>query len=184
MTSVLKTGLPWAADNAAFSGFDPAKFTRLLNRIAGEPRCLFAVCPDVVADARATLALWPWWACLIRSKGLPAAFVLQDGQEDEAMPDADAYFIGGSTDWKLSTQAADLAAEAKRRGKWLHCGRVNSLRRLRLAYRMGCDSVDGSGYSRFAQAATKNGRSDMLLERHLKFVRGLEKTEAEQLLLF
>ncbi len=151
MRSLLSTGLPWAMDNGAFSGFDPARFTRKLEQCIGAPRLLFVVCPDVVADARATLALWPWWACLIRSKGLPAAFVLQDGQEDEEMPDADAYFIGGSTDWKLSTASADLAREAKRRGKWLHMGRVNSRRRLQIAAWMGCDSVDGGSCSMFGE---------------------------------
>lgn len=53
-------------------------------------------------------------------------------------------FIGGSTEWKLSEEAAELGREAKRRGKWLHMGRVNSLTRLRIASHIGCDSVDGS----------------------------------------
>lgn len=179
-----RTGLPWALDNGAFSGFDPEKFTRKLEQCVGVPGLLFVVSPDVVADARATLALWEWWALLIRSPGLPAAFVLQDGQEDHDLPDADAYFVGGSTRWKLSRASVDLMAECRRRGKHLHVGRVNSLRRLRWAWECGADSVDGSGYSRFAAVAAAKGSTDMLLERHLRYLAALEHEQARQPLLF
>ena len=37
-----------------------------------------------------------------------------------------------------------LITEAKARGKWAHMGRVNSLRKLRAAASMGCDSADGT----------------------------------------
>jgi hypothetical protein len=47
-------GMPWAADNAAFSGFDPAAFCRMVGRVAGHPGCRFVACPDVVGDAAAT----------------------------------------------------------------------------------------------------------------------------------
>jgi hypothetical protein len=54
----LSTGLPWAADNGAFSGFDPPAFLRMLDVIQGKPGCLFVVCPDVVGNAIATLSLF------------------------------------------------------------------------------------------------------------------------------
>jgi hypothetical protein len=47
-------------------------------------------------------------------------------------------------EWKLGARARALVAEAKRRGKWVHMGRVNSLKRLRYAEAIGCDSVDGT----------------------------------------
>ena len=144
-----KTGLRWAIDNGCYSGFDRVRFERLARRAAGRPRLLWVVCPDAVGDAGATLELWGEWAPRLRSSGLPVAFVLQDGQEDRELPDADCYFVGGSTPFKLSETAADLGAEAKRRGKWLHMGRVNSLRRIEFAAGMGCDSVDGSSASMF-----------------------------------
>ena len=53
-------------------------------------------------------------------------------------------FLGGSTDWKLGPAARALTAEAKRRGKRVHMGRVNSLKRLRYADAIGCDSADGT----------------------------------------
>jgi hypothetical protein len=167
--------MPWGVDNGAFSGFDPVAFRELVGRSAGKPGLLWVVCPDVVADARATLEMWRVWSPVLRSASVPVAFVLQDGQERHELPAADCYFIGGSTEFKLSEAAADLAAEGKRRGAWVHMGRVNSLRRLAIAHDMGCDSVDGSGYSRFAAVARSKGRTDMLLERHLRYVRELQK---------
>ncbi len=147
--SVVATGLPWAIDNGAFSGFNADKFLKLIDKAIGKSHLLWVVCPDVVGNAEATLAHWPWWSAQIRARALPVAFVLQDGQEDLELPEADCYFIGGSTRWKLSSHAADLAAEGKRRGAWVHMGRVNSRRRLTVAMDMGCDSTDGSSLSMF-----------------------------------
>lgn len=150
--SVLQTGLRWGLDNGAYRGFDPVLFSRRLAWAARHPqRCLWVVCPDVVADARATLERFKIWQEAIRQTGLPLAFVGQDGAEDLDIPweNFACWFIGGSTRWKLSQASADLALEAKRRGQWLHMGRVNSLRRLQAAFDMGCDSTDGSSHSMF-----------------------------------
>jgi hypothetical protein len=89
----------------------------------------------------------------IRAAGYRPALVAQDGLEALPVPweAFDVLFIGGSTAWKLSEACFSLIAEAKRRGKWVHMGRVNSLRRLRIAKSVGCDSVDGT-YLRFRHA--------------------------------
>jgi hypothetical protein len=81
--------------------------------------------------------------------GLPVGFVSQDGLLDENIPwdEIEAFFIGGSTEWKMSDQAAKQAREAKHRGKWLHMGRVNSQQRMKYAKAIGCDSVDGTSRS-------------------------------------
>lgn len=149
--AILATGLPWAIDNGAFSGFNAAGFRRLLRRVWCLPRCLFVVCPDAVGDAVGTLALFREWRGEVAAAGHPVAFVGQDGVEGMGVPwnEFGAWFVGGSTRWKLSQASADLCGEAKRRGKWVHMGRVNSLRRLTAAYDMGCDSVDGSSMSMF-----------------------------------
>ena len=150
--SCVATGLPWAVDNGAFSDFDEVKFRRLLDRIAGLPRCLFVVAPDQVADAESTLILFDDWEQEIRHRcGQPVAFVGQDGQDALPVPwdRFDAWFVGGSTEWKLSRASASLMAEAKRRGKHCHVGRVNSRKRLRWAHEMGADTVDGTGMSRW-----------------------------------
>lgn len=183
--SILKSSLPWAADNGAFVGFDSEKFRRFLAAIALKPSCLFVACPDVVGDARKTLDWFGQWCLEVRATGQPVAFVGQDGAEDLDLPwkDFDAWFIGGSTRWKLSQASADLAVEAKARGKHVHMGRVNSMRRLRIALRFGCDSCDGSSYSRFHHR-TITERPDMNLERHLRFLVAVEKTEQSQGNLF
>jgi len=108
--------------------------------------CLFAVAPDVVGDAAATLKRSERMLAWIRYAGFPAALAAQDGLEhlDIAWDEFDALFIGGSTAWKLSAAARALASEARRHRKWVHMGRVNSLRRLRYAHAIGCDSADGT----------------------------------------
>jgi hypothetical protein len=151
VASIIETGLPWIADNGAFSGFDPAGFQSFLRKITDKPRCQFVVCPDVVADAKATLAMFDEWCWPCRRTNQPVAFVGQDGLENLTVPwyAFDAFFIGGSTEWKLSNAAMELAKTAKREGKWVHMGRVNSLKRMVYANLIGCNSVDGSSASMF-----------------------------------
>lgn len=135
---------------------------------------LFAVAPDVLGDAAATLARSARMLGWIRHIGFPAALVAQNGLEHLTVPwaDLDVFFLGGSaecvpcgyvrppelaqklarcpycrgklTEWKLGHAARDLVADAKRRGLWVHMGRVNSLKRLRYAALIGCDSADGT----------------------------------------
>ncbi len=83
----------------------------------------------------------------------------QDGLESLKVPWArfDALFLGGSTEWKLGEHAEALCREAKARGKWLHLGRCNTRQRIRLAASWGCDSVDGSGFSRWPDARIPKG---------------------------
>ncbi|KJL45582.1 hypothetical protein RS82_00134 [Microbacterium trichothecenolyticum] len=109
-------------------------------------RCRFAVAPDVVGDAVATLERSRPWLERIRSLGIPAAFVAQNGLEHMPVPwdEFDVLFIGGDTEWKLGAHARALITEAKERGKWVHMGRVNSEKRLLYATHAGCDSADGT----------------------------------------
>lgn len=142
-------GVTWCADNGCFGlGWPgPVGYTRWLERHRADAvRCLFATAPDVVGDAVATLARSMPFMPIIRSLGYPAALVAQDGLENLDVPwnRFDVLFIGGSTEWKLGPAAADLVAQAKRRGKHVHMGRVNSRKRLFYAADIGCDSVDGT----------------------------------------
>ena len=141
-------GAVHAADNGCFTlgdQFDPVAW---LAWLGGHHRtgCLFAVAPDVVGDAAATLRRSRPYFGVIRDLGFPVAYVLQNGQERLPVPwaDIDAVFIGGDTAWKLSAHAARLAYQAKDHGKWVHMGRVNSRKRLLRAAVMGCDSADGT----------------------------------------
>lgn len=152
--SVVSTGLPWAIDNGAFSGFNANAFMKLCLNAEGQPRLMWVACPDVVGDAAATMVQFERWHAGLERLGLPVAFVGQDGCETMEIPweSLSCLFLGGSTDWKLSNAAWDVCREAKRRGKMLHMGRVNSLRRMRVAQVFGCDTIDGSSASRFGDA--------------------------------
>jgi hypothetical protein len=149
---------PWIADNGRGPGNSGQPgagypghraYLQWLSRMSaqGGGRCLFAVAPDVLEDAPGTIAASAPFVYRIRAWfGLPVAFVAQDGLERLDIPWTwlDVLFIGGSTSWKLGPAARALAAEAKARGKHVHMGRVNSLRRLRYAAAIGCDSADGT----------------------------------------
>jgi hypothetical protein len=141
-------GAAWCADNGAYSNkFDEQKWWAFLERNVHRAKtCLFATAPDVVGDAGATLDRSLPWLQPIRELGYPAALVAQDGLEELTVPwdDFDVLFIGGTTAWKLGAAARDLIREAKSRGKHVHMGRVNSLKRYRYADAIGCDSVDGT----------------------------------------
>lgn len=141
-------GVPWCADNGCFSDrWEEGRWWSFLQRHAGAAgSCLFAVAPDVVGDAAATLERSAPWLAPIRELGYPVALVAQDGLEELDVPwgELDCLFIGGTTEWKLGPHARALVAEAKARGKWVHMGRVNSGRRYAYAMAIGCDSVDGT----------------------------------------
>ena len=140
----------WAADNGCYSlgpRFDLGVWLTWLRRMAPvRATCVFAVVPDVVGDARATLARWDEMSMAARATGYPLAFAGQDGQEDFPVPwdEFQAFFVGGTTDWKMGEHSRRLVTEAKARGKWAHMGRVNSIKRLLYAERIGCDSADGT----------------------------------------
>ena len=142
----------WAADNGRFAlpeAWDAGDWLEWLadgERRRWRSTCLFVVAPDVVGDARATLELSTPYLPTIRQLGYPAAFVTQDGCDATLVPwDAiDALFVGGTDDWKLSEPSYALCAEAKRRGLWVHMGRVNSLRRLTACRVSLVDSADGT----------------------------------------
>jgi hypothetical protein len=116
-------------------------------------------------DAAATLVESAKWYDKIKGLGFKVALVAQDGLNPDDVPwdKIDAIFIGGSDDYKVGTPPpprvralrADgspwgipgcigVIQEAKRRGKWVHIGRVNSECRYRFAVMVGADSVDGT----------------------------------------
>jgi len=137
-------GVTWAFDNGCFSSqWTPGLWLRTLDRYQDTPGCVFAVVPDVVADAASTDLRWHRWAGEVADRGYTPAYVVQNGCD--GIPDnAGAVFIGGDTAWKLGPEARHLAGMANRNGLWLHAGRVNSLRRLRYMADLGCDSADGT----------------------------------------
>lgn len=146
------TRLPIGIDNGCFKRFEPDHYLRMLIKAESSVRrTVFATLPDVVADWQRTLDLFDDWKPEVWGRGFPVCLVAQDGLVSSRVPwnEIDALFIGGSTEWKLGRAAADLAREAKTLRKYVHMGRVNSYRRFRHAYNIGCDSVDGGQFSWF-----------------------------------
>lgn len=139
----------WAADNGCFGKYvgDVKWLAWLEKHSAHSGSCLFATAPDVVGDAQATLDRSRPFLPVIRRMGYKAALVAQDGLEclDVPWDEFDVLFIGGSTEWKLSPAAFGLLAEAKRRGKGTHVGRVNYRKRITYVRGLDCvDSIDGT----------------------------------------
>jgi hypothetical protein len=82
----------------------------------------------------------------------------QDGA-DPAILDAlighvKGFFLGGSTEYKLSTMVrwGDWCRE---RGVYYHVGRVNTQRRVKHAIAAGAHSCDGTCVTRFARKRIK-----------------------------
>lgn len=140
-------GRMWVYDNDCFNGgFDPAQWARTLVKLLPYRRqCRFVVMPDVVGDSVRTKSLWYQWLPMIQTYKFPLAYVAQNGQSELDLPEhASAMFIGGDDSFKLGEEGRVCVEQAKRRGMWVHMGRVNSLKRLRYAQNLGCDSVDGT----------------------------------------
>jgi hypothetical protein len=130
-------GWAWAADNGCFNEqWDPDHWLDWLHKMRDVPGCLFAVVPDKVADAEVTRQMFSDWAALVTDLGYRPAYVAQNGATCASIPwdDIACVFIGGDTDWKLGHQAEAITRHAKQLGKWVHMGRVNSLRRMRIAF--------------------------------------------------
>jgi hypothetical protein len=143
--------ITWCADNGCYAAGDRFNLNSYLIWLQRPPgdrsRCLFATAPDVVGDANATLRRSAPVLPLLRELGYRAAYVAQDGFDPDVL-DWDAFdvlFIGGTTAWKRAERGGYAAiAEGKRRGKWVHVGRVNGGPFLKNVAMAGADSADGT----------------------------------------
>lgn len=134
--------MPYALDNGCFTKWDESAFFLMLRRASiQKTKPIFVVVPDVVGDAEKTIKSWHQYHKKIK---YPLAFACQDGCEPQDVPsEAFACFIGGTTDWKLTS-----AHKFKGVCKHLHIGRVTTGSRLKWAEDIGADSVDGTGFFR------------------------------------
>lgn len=145
----IKEGRSWAMDNEAFTrGFNFSRWYKHFNRLMPWfNNCLFVVVPDIVGDYKKTLSLWhEYYSVFDRISAGKLAFVVQDGQTPQDLPqNYNTLFIGGSTNFKLSSQADNLIEYAKNTKKKVHAGRVNSKKRIDHFKLYGVDTVDGTG---------------------------------------
>lgn len=144
-------GIPWAADTGCYKrpeSFQMEKYFAWLQK-RDLRNLIFATAPDRLGDWRVTLDASLPVLSAMAMLSIPSALVAQDGLTpgDTPWEFFGCLFIGGTGGrggWKESRHAEKLAQEAKRRGKWLHMGRVNSRRREDIAMDWHCDSVDGT----------------------------------------
>lgn len=151
LTGYALSGKPYGLDNGCFSVFHEDKWLKLLDE-ASEKRLdndlKFVCMPDVVGDARRTAELFDIY--MRRSNGLPRALVLQDGISNVHIHWnwLSAVFVGGTDNFKISTECMNAVKTAKMLGKWVHVGRVNTPARVRNWLGLA-DSIDGSGISMY-----------------------------------
>ena len=144
-----KAGWIWALDNGCFAKtWSEAKWRYRVSKDLPRSGCLFAVVPDVVGDHQQTLERFRQYSDFVRDQRYPVAFVAQNGADPDVVPwdDFDCLFVGGDNEFKMGSMAFRLAVQARELGKWVHVGRVNSLRRLRL-WNPFADSADGTHIS-------------------------------------
>lgn len=150
--------MEYALDNDAFSAWThnmPWNESAWLGMLDKAKACghdpMWALVPDVVADAEATLEKWERYAPVVSRYGWQKAFAVQDGMTASDVPhDADIVFVGGTTRWKLSS--LEMWASSFPR---VHVGRVNTIGRLLTCDRLGIESVDGTGWTRDTQNGSR-----------------------------
>lgn len=171
-------GQCFALDNGAWTAhqkgqrLDELAFYRAVDKV-GE-HADFVVLPDVVCGGLESLDMS--LAALENLADLPAhkLIAVQDGfTVDQITPYLSSdvgIFLGGSTEWKLSTMQ-QWGLVASRVGCHYHVGRVNTSKRLRMCAAFGADSFDGSGVSRFGDELPRLDflarQSDLLSPRRL-----------------
>ncbi|WP_176329097.1 hypothetical protein [Burkholderia vietnamiensis] len=162
-TGVLRTeGFEYAIDNGAWTAFQQGKpfdeyaFLNVVEKL-GEGAD-WIVLPDIVAGGLASLDYSLLWLERLRGMPTPLLIAVQDGMEIDdvrhLLSPAVGIFVGGTTEWKEATMGA-WGAVARRRHCYLHVGRVNSARRIRICAAAGANSVDGTSASRFATTISK-----------------------------
>ncbi len=148
----------YALDNGAWSAyrtgrpFDEAAFLAAVELLGA--RAQFVVVPDIVCGGLDSLRLSEAWLPRLQGVGRRRLLAVQNGMEAaDVRPFLSAevgLFVGGDTAWKERTLPlwGDLARET---GSYLHVGRVNSARRIRLCQLAGAHSFDGTSVSRYSQ---------------------------------
>jgi hypothetical protein len=140
----INQGVYWCLDNGVFTGkFNVEKWTKQMDDLKEhKDKCLFIAIPDVVGNFEATLKQFSHYRNMV--KDYPVAFVSQDGIRERDIPwnDFSCLFVGGSDRHKLGKEGGLVIREAKKRGKWVHIGRVNSPARILKFWQ--ADSWDGT----------------------------------------
>ena len=123
---------------------------------------LWAAVPDVVTNRAATIENWLRYRNEIKELGWNAAFCVQDGMTPDDVPaDADVVFVGGSDRWKFPNLEMWT-----RNFPRVHCARVNAPQMIESCERLGCESVDGTGWFRDPSRPDKIPALERFIEGH------------------
>ena len=161
--------MPYALDNDAFTcwrdktEWDAQAWMDMLwqARMTGL-KPLWAAIPDVVTDRERTLENWPKFSPAVRVLGWSCAFCVQNGMTPDDVPnDADVIFVGGSDGWKFPNLPMWTSHFPR-----VHCARVNSSAMFEACERLGCESVDGTGWFRDPSDPTKIPAIQRFIEGH------------------
>lgn len=154
-------GMPHALDNGAWPAFqtgtqwNEAAFVRAVGRFG--PTADFIVVPDVVADCGASLRLTDRWLPELLARPdishVPLLIAAQDGMSFDdlqaRMPQQRVgLFIGGSSEWKPAA-IIPYGRWAKAQGRYVHVGRVNTAKRIRLCAAANVNSIDGTSATKY-----------------------------------
>lgn len=152
------TTAPFAIDCGAWgcfqkgTPFDWVNFTKLVKELG--TAAAFIIAPDIVRGGYPSLALSMHWA---NNQTLTDSLILiavQDGMTPSIVGPLlgtnMGIAIGGTDLWKERT-----AADWRKASRYCHMLRVNSYRRLRIAYESGMDSVDGTSATVYSKNARK-----------------------------
>ncbi len=150
-------GMRYGLDNGAWGcfqqgrAFDDVAFMRLLK--SKGPGADWVVVPDIVAGGLKSLSFSLEWLPICQRHACLCLLAVQDGMSPKDVVDhlrpGIGLFVGGSTEYKLKTLAewGDVAAFFE---CYLHVGRVNTQRRIRLCKEAGADSFDGTSATRYS----------------------------------
>lgn len=158
-------GLPYALDNGAWTAFTQGEpfnvgaFEKALDLMGAEAD--WVASPDIVGGGMRSLELSESWLPRLIDARL-VLIPVQDGlTASDVRPllgNRVGIFLGGSTEWKLSTMRewGELAREV---GCYYHVARVNTRRRIDMCSEAGATSFDGSSASRFAASLPRLERA-------------------------
>jgi len=171
--------MPFVLDNDAFTAWRDGKpwdvkaWREMITwvRMTGQ-KPLWAAVPDVVANRDATIKNWPIYRDEIKSLGWNAAFCVQDSMTPDDVPkDADVVCVGGSDQFKFPSLKMWTSNFSR-----VHCLRVNAPEMIESCERLGCESIDGTGWFRDPSRQDKLPYIEAFIEGHRRTTSDLFNT--------
>lgn len=167
----LKSGCNWMLDNGAYTNrFDFECWVfQMVDMLPHQNNCIGIVVPDVPYDAKATIKKFSRYSRIPKALGYRVAFATQNGLTPELTPwgDFDVLFVGGDDNHKRGPEARQLIDEAKKRGVWVHVGRVSTGDAIG-QYWPDADSWDGTTFTMEKVGGRNEGRKMQNLNRTLR----------------